>query len=154
MLCNETISIKSPVEFDLSDLVIAPEFENIIHRVSLYDYSSNPTLKIKIKCIEYASGFEGDLNELESATEAEIKEMGGEEITVKSKPYEISDMKGIAQEGWMTVDNMMYDFMKRTYAQQNKVWSIFVMHEQHDMYGYVVADKLIQSIAAASAKEN
>ena len=153
-ICEKEFSIKTPVELEYSIKEIATTLKDKIKKISLYSYEENPSLKIKIQCITYAEGYEGDLNELEKSTEGEIILMGGEEITVKSKPANRSDVEGIKQEGWMTIDERMYDFMSTIYARNNTVWNIFVMHEQHDMYGYVVADKIIQSVSFSKSESN
>ncbi len=151
-LCSSTMSIATPVELTKADIKIPSSLEEKIASITTHSYLDNPKLLIKIQCVTYKPEFKADMEAVLKTTDTELEKLGGSDIKYQNLEMGIGKAEGMKQEGWMTIGEQMYDFLNVIFHQDNHLYSVFVGHEIHDMFGYVIADNLIRSIKLVDSK--
>ena len=147
------ISLKSPVDLVQASLPVSAGLKDQISHIDLHTYMNNPALKIKIQCVAYSNNFRADIDKILTTTDAELQKIGGTDIQYKNTPMEKDDVEGVKQEGWMTIGDQMYDFVNVIIHRDNYLWQFLIAHEQHDMFGYVIADNFVNSITYSSVEQ-
>jgi len=150
--CESTMSLKSPVELVKSVEPVPSASADKIQEIIKHSYLDELSLMIYAKCVLYKPEFEGDKKSILPAMDIDLTKMGGTDIHYKDVPIDSESIEAIKQEGWMEIDGRAYDFLNVIYTKDNRLWQVFVAHEQHDLFGYTLADNLINSIRFSETK--
>jgi hypothetical protein len=145
--CNGELSFSSPLDLQSSTIEVPANLTDQIKNISMSSNVDNGVFLLTVQCVEYHAGFEADIRRVSSTTDAELSKLGGTDIVYQSEAVELNGISGIKQEGSLTKDGTVMDFVNLIYHHDARLWQVMFAHEQHDLFGYAAGDNITRSIA-------